>query len=270
MEVQFCVERFVVGLAEEVVPSEGELLTPGQLAGADNTAEAVNVVGVAPNAHHQISLAEGQMALGALHAKQFEIVSLAVGLALAYEAGTALVEVLVTVGALQTGGVPLQIRVDAQNVLVVDLAAAANAQRDPGGPLAEAHATQVHRHGAAVRVTPAAGHRAGGRDRSVQVVVVVVKLMGTAAAAAVVVVQRMVMAVVVVVVAVAAVAVVMIIRPTGGHLGGGEVRAGEVAAEGGVVVVVVGDCFLNRRGTRGSVWRRGTGRGGGLRCCCCC
>ena len=200
-----------------------------------------------------------------------EIVSLAVGFALAYEAGTALVEVLVTVGALQTGGVPLQVRVDAQNVLVVDLAAAANAQRDPGGPLAEAHAAQVHRHGAAVRVTAPAGHRAGGRDRSVQVVVVVVELMGTAAAAAaVVIIKRMVMAVVVVVVAVAAAVVVMIIRPTGGHLGGGEVRAGEVAAEGGVVVVVVGDCFPNRRGTRGSVWRRGTGRGGGLRCCCCC
>lgn len=65
--------KFFAYLAEEVVPSEGELLTPGQLTSANNTAEAVNVVGVAPNAHHQISLAEGQMALGALHAKQSEM-----------------------------------------------------------------------------------------------------------------------------------------------------------------------------------------------------
>lgn len=57
------------------------------------------------------------------------IVSLAIGFAIPNETRAALVEKLPAFLALETGRMPLEIGSDAQNVLVVVLGAAANAQR---------------------------------------------------------------------------------------------------------------------------------------------
>lgn len=56
------------------------------------------------------------------------IVPLAVGLALPNEARARLVQELVALGALEAGGVPLQVGGHPQDVLVVDLGPAPHAQ----------------------------------------------------------------------------------------------------------------------------------------------
>ena len=58
-----------------------------------------------------------------------DIVVLAVGLAVSNEAGAGLVEELVALGTAEAGGVPLQVRRDPQDVLVMDSATAAGAVR---------------------------------------------------------------------------------------------------------------------------------------------
>ena len=62
-------ERLVY-LAEEVVTTDGEFFPSGQLSSTDNAAEAVDVVDVVADTHHQIGLAKRQVALGTLGAEQ--------------------------------------------------------------------------------------------------------------------------------------------------------------------------------------------------------
>lgn len=57
------------------------------------------------------------------------IISLAVRFPVPYEASARLVQVLVALHAFQTGCVPLQVRGDPQNILVMDLTAAAYTHR---------------------------------------------------------------------------------------------------------------------------------------------
>lgn len=60
------------------------------------------------------------------------VVSFAVGLAVADEASARLVQVLTALCALQTRCVPLQVRGDPQDILVMDLTSAAHTHGDPG------------------------------------------------------------------------------------------------------------------------------------------
>lgn len=60
-----------------------------------------------------------------------DVVSLAVSLPVAHEAGAGLVEELMAFGALKARGVPLQVRRHAEDVLIVDLRPAAHAQAEP-------------------------------------------------------------------------------------------------------------------------------------------
>ena len=60
-----------------------------------------------------------------------DVVAFAVRLAVAHEAGARLIQVLVTVGAFEAGGVPLQVRGHAQDVLVGDVRTAPHAHRHP-------------------------------------------------------------------------------------------------------------------------------------------
>lgn len=60
------------------------------------------------------------------------IISLAVRFPVPYEASARLVQVLVALHAFQTGCVPLQVRGDPQNILVMDLTAAAYTHRKFG------------------------------------------------------------------------------------------------------------------------------------------
>lgn len=58
-----------------------------------------------------------------------DVVPFTVRLSLPDEARAGLVQVLAAFGTFETGGVPLQVRGDPQDVLVVDLVSAAHAQR---------------------------------------------------------------------------------------------------------------------------------------------
>lgn len=58
-----------------------------------------------------------------------DVVPFTVRLSVPDEARAGLVKVLAAFGTFETGGVPLQVRGDPQNVLVVDLVPAAHAQR---------------------------------------------------------------------------------------------------------------------------------------------
>ena len=58
-----------------------------------------------------------------------DVVPFTVSLSVPDEARAGLVQVLTALGTFETGGVPLQVRGDPQDVLVVDLVPAANAQR---------------------------------------------------------------------------------------------------------------------------------------------
>lgn len=60
------------------------------------------------------------------------VVSFAVGLAVPDEASACLVQVLTALCALQTRRVPLQVRGDPQDILVMDLTSAAHTHGDPG------------------------------------------------------------------------------------------------------------------------------------------
>ena len=58
-----------------------------------------------------------------------DVVPFTVRLSVPDEARAGLVQVLAALGTFETGGVPLQVRGDPQDVLVVDLVPAAHAQR---------------------------------------------------------------------------------------------------------------------------------------------
>lgn len=58
-----------------------------------------------------------------------DVVPFTVSLSVPDEARAGLVQVLAALGTFETGGVPLQVRGDPQDVLVVDLVPAAHAQR---------------------------------------------------------------------------------------------------------------------------------------------
>lgn len=59
-----------------------------------------------------------------------DIVSFTVGFPVSDKAGTRLVQILITLRTLQTGSVPLEVRRDPQNILVMDLVPTADTQRD--------------------------------------------------------------------------------------------------------------------------------------------
>ncbi len=89
-----------------------------------------------------------------------DVVLLAEGLPVPDEAGVVLVEEHLTLAALETGGVPLQVGGHAQDKLVVDLAAAADTQRvlaaAAGGPVGAAAAVVA---GGVVQHTNACNNR---------------------------------------------------------------------------------------------------------------
>ena len=71
---------------------------------------------------------------------------LAVRLAVAHEAGTRLVQVAGAFGALEAGGVPLEVWCYAHDELVGDAAAAAHARRRPATDSADATAAAALAH----------------------------------------------------------------------------------------------------------------------------
>jgi hypothetical protein len=87
------------------------------------------MVDFALGSHHKVIFTERISTLITFGAKQSDVVALAVGLAVAHEASAALVEELAALLTLEARCVPLQIGRDPQDVLVVDLSAAAHAMR---------------------------------------------------------------------------------------------------------------------------------------------
>lgn len=154
-------QEAVVGAAQQLVLPQGELVAGQQLAAAHGAAEALDVVHAVPRPHHQVAAAEAHLALGALDAEQPvragqgvsarprarprgsaaipqrrprraggspDVVPLAVGLPVSHEARARLVQVLAALGALEAGGVPLEVWRHPQDELVVDLTPAAHAR----------------------------------------------------------------------------------------------------------------------------------------------
>ena len=122
----------VVRAAEEPVLPQRELSPGDKLAAAGHAAETLDVVDAVPRPHHQIAAAEAHLALGALDAEEPDVVPLAVGLPVSHEARARLVQVLAALGALEAGGVPLEVWRHPQDKLIVDLTPAAHAHGRPG------------------------------------------------------------------------------------------------------------------------------------------
>lgn len=163
-------QEAVVGSAEQLVLPQREFVSREQLAAAHGAAKALDVVHAVPRPHHQVAAAEAHLALGALDAEQPagpgsggrqrgrgpgpgtrsraphptgaepgvppasspDVVPLAVGFPVSHEARARLIQVLAALGALEAGGVPLEVGRHPKDKLVVDLTPAAHAHGRPG------------------------------------------------------------------------------------------------------------------------------------------
>ena len=98
------------------------------MAFAGGASETLYVVDFGFGSHHKVVFTKRIPALITFGAEQTNVVALAVGLAVAHEARAALVEELTALLALQARRVPLEVRRDSQNVLVVNFERASNAK----------------------------------------------------------------------------------------------------------------------------------------------
>lgn len=93
-------EYVVIVHAKESVLPQGELVARQELSHASRTAETVDVVDLGLRPHYVLVLAEALTTLVALCPEQPDVISFAVRLPVANEAGAMLVQKLLTLGTL--------------------------------------------------------------------------------------------------------------------------------------------------------------------------